>query len=175
MGFKDRMIEAVERGETTMENAYDYVREQMADAADRQRDTNAYVPPPVFIVGDRVVWDDGDEQGAFTGTVTRADFGAPYCMVKLDVGGTFRAHRSDLTRTRGAGCMSPASNTPSALLSPEERERFALWLEMDARTDELLLEQMAKLPGMAGELIAMRESDARAKRRIAQLLRAKLP
>lgn len=68
--------------------------------------------------------------------------------------------------------MSAERSTPSALLTPEERERFALWLEMDARTDELLLEQMAKLPGMAGELIAMRESDARAKRRIAQLLRA---
>lgn len=98
--FKSRMIEAIEQGLTTEENAYDYVRESMADAADRQRDTNAfeYVPLPVFIVGDRVTWDDGDEQGAFTGTVTRADFGVPYCMVKLDVGGTFRAQRSDLTK-----------------------------------------------------------------------------
>ena len=95
--FKDRMIEAVERGETTMENAYDYVRESLAHAADRKRDTQEFVLP-VFMVGDRVTWDDGDEQGAFTGTVTRADFGLPYVVVKLDVGGTFHAHRSDLTK-----------------------------------------------------------------------------
>lgn len=97
MDFKDRMIEAVERGFTTDENAYDYVRESMADAADRKRDSESVVLP-VFMIGDRVTWDDGDEQGAFTGTVTRADFGLPYCMVKLDVGGTFRAQRSDLTK-----------------------------------------------------------------------------
>ncbi len=35
--FKDRMIEAIERGETTEENAYDYVREATADAADARR------------------------------------------------------------------------------------------------------------------------------------------
>lgn len=35
--FKDRMIEAVERGWTTEAEAYDYVRESYADAADRQR------------------------------------------------------------------------------------------------------------------------------------------
>lgn len=97
MDFKDRMIEAVERGFTTDENAYDYVRESMADAADRKRDSESVVLP-VFMIGDRVTWDDGDEQGAFTGTVTRADLGLPYCMVKLDVGGTFRAQRSDLTK-----------------------------------------------------------------------------
>jgi hypothetical protein len=57
-------------------------------------------------------------------------------------------------------------------LTPEERERFALWLTADAHSDEALLEQMAKLPSMAGELIAMRERDAWAKRRVAELLRS---
>lgn len=97
MDFKERMIEAVENGLTTEENAYDYVRESMADAADRKRESER-APLPVFIVGDRVEWDDGDEQGAFNGTVTRADFGSPVVMVKLDVGGTFSARRADLKR-----------------------------------------------------------------------------
>ncbi len=112
MDFKDRMIEAIENGLTTEENAYDYVRESMADSADQRRKADKETCPtcgqpdncgdcdhtPVFMVGDRVVWDDGDEQGAFNGTITRADFGAPVVMVKLDVGGTFSAQRRDLKR-----------------------------------------------------------------------------
>jgi hypothetical protein len=35
--FKDRMIEAVERGWTDDLHAYDYVRDSMADAADMER------------------------------------------------------------------------------------------------------------------------------------------
>jgi hypothetical protein len=38
MDFEDRMIEAIERGECSPEDAYDHVRETMADAADRLRD-----------------------------------------------------------------------------------------------------------------------------------------
>lgn len=37
MDFKDRMIDAIERGYTTEDQAYDYVRESTADTADRQR------------------------------------------------------------------------------------------------------------------------------------------
>lgn len=40
MDIKDRMIEAYERGETSYEGAYDYVREQDADRADRAREPN---------------------------------------------------------------------------------------------------------------------------------------
>lgn len=35
--FKDRMIEAYERGECSYEGAYDHVRESLADRADMQR------------------------------------------------------------------------------------------------------------------------------------------
>ena len=35
--FKTRMIESYERGECSYEDSYDYVRESMADAADRAR------------------------------------------------------------------------------------------------------------------------------------------
>lgn len=35
-GFKERMIEAEERGEATPEDSYEYVRESMADVADSQ-------------------------------------------------------------------------------------------------------------------------------------------
>jgi hypothetical protein len=38
MDFEDQMIEAVERGECSEDEAYDHVRESMADAADRARD-----------------------------------------------------------------------------------------------------------------------------------------
>lgn len=37
MDFKDRMIDAYERGECGYEDAYDYVRDQLAEAADTQR------------------------------------------------------------------------------------------------------------------------------------------
>lgn len=36
-GFKDRMIEAFERGECGYSESYDYVRERMADRADLER------------------------------------------------------------------------------------------------------------------------------------------
>lgn len=45
MDFKDRMIEAYERGECGYYEAYDYVRESMADAADRQRKAEKENPP----------------------------------------------------------------------------------------------------------------------------------
>jgi hypothetical protein len=35
MDFEDRMIEAVERGECSEDEAYDYVRDSLADAAER--------------------------------------------------------------------------------------------------------------------------------------------
>lgn len=35
--IKDQMIEAVERGWTTDDQAYDYVRESLTDGADRAR------------------------------------------------------------------------------------------------------------------------------------------
>lgn len=94
--MKSRMIEAEERGFTTAENAYDYVREQMADAADQQR--KEAKENPTIIVGDRVTWDNGDELGALRGTVTSAPIGGTHVMVKLDAGGTFSVLRSDLKR-----------------------------------------------------------------------------
>lgn len=45
MDFKDRMIEAVERGWTDERNAYEYVRESMADGADRARKRAKENPP----------------------------------------------------------------------------------------------------------------------------------
>lgn len=68
--------------------------------------------------------------------------------------------------------MTEDSSTPSVLLTSEERERFALWLEADAHGDDALADQMRKLPSMPGELVAMREHDAMAKRRVARLLRS---
>ena len=35
--FKDRMIEAIERGQTTEANAYEYVRETLAGTVDTKR------------------------------------------------------------------------------------------------------------------------------------------
>lgn len=37
MDFKDQMIDAIERGYATEYDAYDYVRDRMADAADLAR------------------------------------------------------------------------------------------------------------------------------------------
>jgi hypothetical protein len=92
--FKDRMIENYERGYCAYDDSYEYTREQMADAAD-QRPKEI---PVVFMVGDRVAWDDGDEQGVFYGTVTSTDIGDAEVMVKLDAGGTYRAERRHLRR-----------------------------------------------------------------------------
>ena len=47
--MKDRMIEAFERGECSYEESYDYVRESLADAADRrrkaERESGGVLPP----------------------------------------------------------------------------------------------------------------------------------
>lgn len=43
--FKDRMIEAVERGWSTEAQAYDYVRESYAEAADHLRKVRKENPP----------------------------------------------------------------------------------------------------------------------------------
>lgn len=45
MDYKDSMIDAIERGYTTEDQAYDYVRESMADGADRQRKAAKESPP----------------------------------------------------------------------------------------------------------------------------------
>lgn len=37
MDFKDQMIDAIERGECSEEDAYEHVRESLADRADQQR------------------------------------------------------------------------------------------------------------------------------------------
>lgn len=115
MDFKDRMIEAVERGFTTDENAYDYVRESMADAADQKRDRTSFECgyPECdcqhicratgrevgrrFAVGDRVVWRD-DPADTWTGYITSVPAGADFVFVKLDVGGTFRVPIGELKR-----------------------------------------------------------------------------
>lgn len=44
--MKDAMIEAVERGWATEAEAYDYVRESYADAADQQRKAAKENPEP---------------------------------------------------------------------------------------------------------------------------------
>ena len=113
MDFKDRMIEAVERGFATEVTAYEYVRDSLADSADQQRKTTKETCPecgqpdncgdcdhtPLFMAGDRVVWiDRDDEMGEWTGTVTVAKVFEPEVFVKLDVGGTFRVPRTDLRR-----------------------------------------------------------------------------
>lgn len=52
---------------------------------------------PVFMVGDRVLWlDPDDELGDWEGTVTASRLNEPTVVVKLDVGGTFHAPRADL-------------------------------------------------------------------------------
>lgn len=45
MDFKDRMIEAYERGQCSYEGAYEHVRESMADAADARRKADKENPP----------------------------------------------------------------------------------------------------------------------------------
>lgn len=94
MSFKDRMIEAVERGETTMENAYEYVRESMADRADIARKEQK---ERGFAVGDRVVWRE-DPAEVWTGYVTSVPPDVDFVFVKLDVGGTFRVSVKELKR-----------------------------------------------------------------------------
>ena len=50
--FKDRMIEAYERGECSYEGSYDYVREQMADEGDALRKQRKENPEEVADDGD---------------------------------------------------------------------------------------------------------------------------
>lgn len=66
--------------------------------------------------------------------------------------------------------MSEASNRPSILLSSDERERFASWLEADAESDDQLAEQLKKIAH--ADFAHSRKADAKAKRRVAQLLRS---
>ncbi len=53
--FKDSMIEAVERGQTTEHDAYDFVRETLADVIDRARKAYKETPPPVRISRSRLL------------------------------------------------------------------------------------------------------------------------
>ena len=71
------------------------------------------------------------------------------------------------------GCPRYRDEQPAAslLLSAEERERFATWLEADAAADEALAEAMRDLPTFAKVLHGERLKDAEAKRRIARQLR----
>lgn len=61
------------------------------------------------------------------------------------------------------------ASRPSMPLSSEERERFALWLEADARAEDILLAQMHKV-GLTA-LAIPRRRDIEAKRRVAAILR----
>lgn len=45
MDFKDQMIAAVDRGECTDAESYDYVRDRWADAADTRRKADKENPP----------------------------------------------------------------------------------------------------------------------------------
>ena len=48
--FKDRMIEAIERGEATPREAYDYVRDVALDQADLQRKAAKENPPEPVVL-----------------------------------------------------------------------------------------------------------------------------
>lgn len=68
--------------------------------------------------------------------------------------------------------MSAVSNGGTEfMLTPEERERFASWLEHEASTDDELIAQMEKT-GVPRTFVVAREIDAQAKRRIAHILRS---
>lgn len=92
--FKDRMVDAMDRG-VPAEEAYDYVRESMADQADSARKQQK---EQGFSVGDRVVWRDDPQHHAWPGYVTSVPADADYVFVKLDVGGTFRVPPKELRR-----------------------------------------------------------------------------
>lgn len=97
MDFKDQMIWAEEQGLTTAENAYDYVRESLAERAEDARKAKKENPPPVFAVGDRVIWPDS-EGTKWTGYITSTPRDSEFAFVKLDVGGTFLVHKPELSR-----------------------------------------------------------------------------
>ena len=58
------------------------------------------------------------------------------------------------------------------LLTPQERERFATWLEHEAATSKRLIAQMEKLGPMAAALSTREKAEASAALLIAQKLRA---
>lgn len=60
----------------------------------------------------------------------------------------------------------------SMLLTNEERERFAAWLEHEASTAKILIEQMEKLGPHAAPLVAREKAEAAAAMLIAAKLRA---
>ena len=64
--------------------------------------------------------------------------------------------------------------TQTLLLTAEERERFAAWLEADAQADEMLAERLSEvLQGAAASaMTAERRADAEAKRRVSRQLRS---
>lgn len=45
-------------------------------------------------------------------------------------------------------------------LTPQERDRFASWLEVEAKADRLLALELAKLPGLAGLATSHAKKDA---------------
>ena len=51
--FENRMIEAIERGDATEDTAYDYVRDSLADLADRRRDEQRLGETRDEVVGPR--------------------------------------------------------------------------------------------------------------------------
>ena len=56
-------------------------------------------------------------------------------------------------------------------LTPEERLRFAMWLEQEAATDSGLVAQMERLPSMA-PMVAHRKREIEAHLFVARKLRA---
>ena len=80
------------------------------------------------------------------------------------------AHGSHRTQ-EGRSVSTDSNGGTEFLLSLEERERFASWLEREAATDDQLIEQMEKA-GVPRTFVVAREVDAQAKRRIAHILRS---
>lgn len=58
------------------------------------------------------------------------------------------------------------------LLTPQERDRFASWLEHEAATAKILIEQMEKLGPHVAPLVAREKAEAAASLLIARKLRA---
>ncbi len=60
----------------------------------------------------------------------------------------------------------------SLLLTTQERERFAAWLEHEAETDAVLIQQMEKLGPAFASVAATRKQEVVAAMMIARKLRA---
>lgn len=58
------------------------------------------------------------------------------------------------------------------LLTPEERDRFAAWLEREAETAKQIVEQMEKLGPMTAPLVQREKAEAAAALLIARKLRS---